>query len=92
MSAKSCGNKMALNTSKTKVMIFRTHGKPINEIDCQLVYNSTLIGREIDPLLMTPIERVPYFQFAFQFAYKPPIHIIIQTTILLKQSKKICQS
>ncbi len=79
---------MALNTSKTKVMIFRTHGKPINEIDCQLVYNSTLIGREIDPLLMTPIERVPYFQFA----YKPPIHIIIQTTILLKQSKKICQS
>ena len=58
MSAKSCGNKMALNTSKTKVMIFRTHGKPINEIDCQLVYNSTEIGREIDPLLVTPIERV----------------------------------
>ena len=49
---------MALNTSKTKVMIFRTHGKPINEIDCQLVYNSTLIGPEIDQLLVTPIERV----------------------------------
>ena len=49
---------MALNTSKTKFMIFRTHGKPINEVDCQLVYNSTEIGREIDPLLVTPIERV----------------------------------
>jgi hypothetical protein len=51
-------NKMALNTSKTKFMIFRTRGKPINEVDCQLVYNSTELGLETDPLLVTPIERV----------------------------------
>jgi len=49
---------MALNTGKTKFMIFRTRGKPINEIDCHLVYNSTEIGYETDPLLVSPIERV----------------------------------
>jgi hypothetical protein len=49
---------MALNTSKTKFMIFRTRGKPINEVDCQLVYNSTELGHVTDPLLVTPIERV----------------------------------
>jgi hypothetical protein len=51
-------NKMALNTSKTKFMIFRTRGKNISEQDCQLVYNSTEIGKETDPLLVTPLERV----------------------------------
>jgi hypothetical protein len=49
---------MALNTSKTKFMIFRTRGKPINEADCQLVYNSTELGYVTDPLLVSPIERV----------------------------------
>jgi hypothetical protein len=51
-------NKMALNTSKTKFMIFRTRGKPINEEECRLVYNSTEIGIDTDPLLVSPIERV----------------------------------
>jgi hypothetical protein len=51
-------NKMALNTSKTKFMIFRTRGKPINEDECRLVYNSTEIGFDTDPLLVSPIERV----------------------------------
>jgi hypothetical protein len=51
-------NKMVLNTSKTKFMIFRTRGKPINEEDCQLVYNSTELGYVTDPLLVSPIERV----------------------------------
>jgi hypothetical protein len=51
-------NKMALNTGKTKFIIFRTRGKIINEIDCHLVYNSTEIGHETDPALVSPIERV----------------------------------
>jgi hypothetical protein len=49
---------MALNTSKTKFMIFRTCGKPINDDECRLVYNSTEIGIDTDPLLVSPIERV----------------------------------
>jgi hypothetical protein len=51
-------NKMALNTSKTKFIIFRTRGKPINDDECQLVYNSTELGYDTDPLLVSPIERV----------------------------------
>jgi hypothetical protein len=43
-------NKMALNIGKTKYKIFRSRGKPFNENDCQLVYNSTEI--------VSPIERV----------------------------------
>ena len=37
-------NKMAVNTGKTKFMIFRTHGKQVNPDDCGVVYNSTEIG------------------------------------------------
>ncbi len=51
-------NKMALNTAKTKYMIFRTRGKQINENECQLVYNSTEIGLPTDPESVSPIERV----------------------------------
>jgi hypothetical protein len=51
-------NKMALNTSKTKFIIFRTRGKPINGDECQLVYDSTELGYDTDPLLVSPIERV----------------------------------
>jgi hypothetical protein len=51
-------NKMALNTNKTKFMVYRTRGKPINEADCHLVYDSTELGYETDPLLVSPIERV----------------------------------
>jgi hypothetical protein len=53
-----CSNKMALNTGKTKFMIFRTCGKPIIETDCHLVYNSTELGHETDSSLLSPIERV----------------------------------
>ena len=34
-------NKMVLNVSKTRFIIFRSHGKPINPEDCNVVYNST---------------------------------------------------
>jgi hypothetical protein len=49
---------MALNTGKTKFMIFRTRGKTISENDCNLVYNSTELGLETDSSLVSPIERV----------------------------------
>jgi hypothetical protein len=32
-------NKMAVNTAKTKYIVFRTRGKPINPADCKIVYN-----------------------------------------------------
>ncbi len=54
-----CSNKMALNTAwQNKFMIFRTRGKPINENDCHLVYNTTELGHETDPSLLSPVERV----------------------------------
>jgi hypothetical protein len=37
-------NKMAVSTSKTKFIIFRTRGKRINPEDCRLVFNSHKIG------------------------------------------------
>jgi hypothetical protein len=51
-------NKMALNTSKTKFMIFRTRGKQINEQECRLFYDSTELGLISDPQLVTPLDRV----------------------------------
>ena len=51
-------NKMALNTSKTKYIIFRTHGKPINQEDCVIVYNSTELGLQDNPTLISPIQRI----------------------------------
>jgi hypothetical protein len=51
-------NKMAVNTSKTKFIIFRTQGKPINQDDCGVVYNSTEIGLPNDPTLIMPIGRI----------------------------------
>ncbi len=53
-----CSNKMALNTSKTKFIVFRTRGKVINPIDCQLVYNGNEIGKPVIPDLIYPIERI----------------------------------
>jgi hypothetical protein len=49
---------MALNTGKTKFIIFRSWGKFIDENECRLVYNSTEIGQDTDPMLVSPIERV----------------------------------
>jgi len=51
-------NKMALNTSKTKFIVFRTHGKAINPNDCNIVYNSNELGTTDDPLFITPIDRI----------------------------------
>jgi hypothetical protein len=53
-----CSNKMALNASKTKFIVFRTRGKVINPLDCQLVYNGNEIGKPIVPELIYPVERI----------------------------------
>ncbi len=47
---------MAINASKTK--LFRTRGKIINPLDCQLVYNGNEIGKPVKPELIYPIERI----------------------------------
>jgi len=49
---------MALNTSKTKFIVFRTYGKTVNQNDCKIVYNSNELGSVEDPLLITPIDRI----------------------------------
>jgi len=51
-------NKMAVNAGKTKFIIFRTHGKRIDPMDCQLFYNMNEIGHPVDPALISPIERI----------------------------------
>jgi hypothetical protein len=51
-------NKMAVNTSKTKFMVFRTRGKMIDPADCRLMFNSNEIGQIENPDLIVPITRV----------------------------------
>lgn len=51
-------NKMAVNTSKTKFIVFRTHGKKINNEDCILLFNSNEIGKETNNSLIFPIDRI----------------------------------
>jgi hypothetical protein len=51
-------NKMAVNTSKTKYIIFRTQGKFINNAECNLVYNNNVPGQPFDPSLISPIDRI----------------------------------
>ncbi len=51
-------NKMAVNTSKTKFIVFRTRGKPINPDECKVVFNSNETGSINDPLHISPIERI----------------------------------
>ena len=51
-------NKMAVNTAKTKFIVFRTHGKKINPEDCVVLYNSNEIGHLDDPTLVYPIARI----------------------------------
>jgi hypothetical protein len=51
-------NKMVVNTSKTKYIFFRTHGKFIDSEQCRIVFNSNEIGQEVNNELIKPIERV----------------------------------
>jgi hypothetical protein len=49
---------MAINTSKTKFIIFRTRGKRVAADECLLVYNDNEIGMPDDPNLIFPISRI----------------------------------
>ena len=49
---------MAVNTSKTKFIIFRTRGKVINPADCYLTFNNNEPGRPEDPSLIFPVDRI----------------------------------
>jgi len=49
-------NKMAVNVSKTKFIIFHTRGKPIDVNECKIFYNDNEPNNN-DPLLITEIER-----------------------------------
>jgi hypothetical protein len=51
-------NRMAVNTAKTKFIVFRTRGKNINPADCHLVYNGNEIGQPEDPAMIYDIERI----------------------------------
>ncbi len=51
-------NKMSVNASKTKYIIFRTQNKPVNPLECNVVYNSNETGQPEDPALISPIERI----------------------------------
>jgi hypothetical protein len=51
-------NKMAINTNKTKYIVFRTRGKKIDPNECKLVYNDNEIGTVEDPNLIYPITRI----------------------------------
>jgi hypothetical protein len=51
-------NKMAVNTSKTKFIVFRTRGKVINPDECVLFFNNNEPGQPADPALISQIERI----------------------------------
>jgi hypothetical protein len=49
---------MAVNAAKTKYIVFRTQGKPVNPLDCNLVFNDNEIGVQNNPDLILQIERI----------------------------------
>ncbi len=49
---------MAVNANKTKFIVFRTRGKPINPLDCILHFNENEIGLPNNPSLIHEIERI----------------------------------
>jgi len=51
-------NKMAINTSKTKFILFRTHGKIVDENICKIFYNNNEIGKIENQNKIFPIERI----------------------------------
>jgi hypothetical protein len=51
-------NKMAVNISKTKYIIFHGRGKRVNMNGQNIVFNNNEIGKEEDPSLITPLERI----------------------------------
>jgi hypothetical protein len=60
-------NKMSVNASKTKNIIFRTPNKHVDPTVCNVIYNSTEIGLPDDPALISPIERVSFNRPEYSF-------------------------
>ena len=50
-------NKLAVNVSKTKFILFRTRGKKVNISENAIVYNENELN-DNDPSLITPLERI----------------------------------
>jgi hypothetical protein len=55
-------NKMAINTSKTKVVIFHTKGKSMDTNGKVLLFNENEIDIQNEPKLISPIERVTSYK------------------------------
>jgi hypothetical protein len=51
-------NKMAVNISKTKYIIFRPRGANIDLTNCEIVFNNNEIGQPYDPSKVTTLERI----------------------------------
>ena len=51
-------NKMAVNISKTKYIIFHRKGQKINLNGCEVLFNENEIGKDVDPTKITPLERI----------------------------------
>jgi Reverse transcriptase (RNA-dependent DNA polymerase) len=51
-------NKLCVNTSKTKFIIFHTKGKKIDFEGKTVVFNNNEPGGPVDPLQITPLERI----------------------------------
>ena len=51
-------NRMAINVSKTKFILFHTKGKKINEDDLKVVLNMNEIVQTEEPDLIFPLERI----------------------------------
>jgi hypothetical protein len=51
-------NKMAVNTAKTKFIIFRNRGTVVRDEDCNVVYNANKLGLPQQLNLISPIERI----------------------------------
>jgi len=51
-------NKMAVNISKTKFIIFHGKGKKVDLNGLNISFNQNEIGKPEDPLLITPLERI----------------------------------
>ena len=51
-------NKMAINTAKTKFIVFRTKGKLVNDEICKIYFNNNELGKPENPNLIFDIERI----------------------------------
>ena len=51
-------NKMAVNTAKTKFIVFHTKGKNVDPEHCKILYDANEIGTPPNPQLISPVDRI----------------------------------